>query len=134
MATFRFSVLIAIIVASLACVRASDNREPTPITSPGQAPTLIAQQTIEHVSPKRDSIGPTPTRFEWTGIKDADSYLFELHNEISLVASSKGIVGTTLDWPSDQRLSPGTYFWMVTAVRDGQSIAASGRSAFVVQD
>ena len=134
MATFRSSVLVALIFASLACARASGTPEGAAMTLPGPEPTLIAQQTIEHVSPKRDSVGPAPARFEWTAINNAESYLFELHNEISLVASSKGIVGTSLDWPEEQRLIPGTYFWMVSAVREGHSIAGSGRSAFVVSE
>lgn len=134
MATFRSNVLVALALASLACARAPQTAEPAAMTSPGPEPALIAQQVIEHLAPKRDSVGPAPSRFEWTPVKDADSYLFELHNEISLVASSKGITGTVLEWPKDQRLAPGTYFWMVSAMRDGRAIAGSGRSAFVVSE
>lgn len=123
---------MAVVFASLGCARA-DNSELAPMAgAPGAEPRLIAQQVIEHVSPKRDSVGPAPTRFEWTAVAAADSYLFELQNEIGLVASSKGIQGTSLDWPQDQRLPAGTYFWIVSAVRDGRAIAGSGRSAFVV--
>ena len=96
MATFRSSILVALIFASLACARAPGTPESAEITTPGPEPALIAQQVIEHRSPQRDYVGPTPTRFEWSAVKDADSYLFELQNEIGLVASSKGIEVTSL--------------------------------------
>lgn len=134
MATFRCSVLAALIFASLACARASDPPAAAPMTTPGPEPRLIAQTTIAHLAPKRDFVGPVPVRFEWTAVKDADSYLFELQNEIGMVASAKGILVTFLDWPKDQRLAPGTYFWLVSAIRDGRAIAGSGRSAFVVNE
>ncbi len=134
MATFRSSILVALIFASLACARAPGTPESAEITTPGPEPALIAQQVIEHRSPQRDYVGPTPTRFEWSAVKDADSYLFELQNEIGLVASSQGIEVTSLDWPTEQRLAPGTYFWLVSAIRDGRAIAGSGRAAFVVTE
>ena len=134
MATFRSSILGALIFASLACARAPGTPESAEITTPGPEPALIAQQVIEHRSPQRDYVGPTPTRFEWSAVKDADSYLFELQNEIGLVASSQGIEVTSLDWPTEQRLAPGTYFWLVSAIRNGRAIAGSGRAAFVVTE
>ena len=36
-------------------------------------------------------------------------------------------------WPADLSLEPGTYFWAVAALRQEQSLADSGRSAFVVR-
>ena len=36
-------------------------------------------------------------------------------------------------WPADLPLEPGTYFWAVAALRQEQSLADSGRSAFVVR-
>jgi hypothetical protein len=131
MATFRFKILIGLAAASLACAGSAPGDADT---SNQAAPALIAQQVIEHVSPKRDAVGPTPSRFEWSPVDGADSYTFSLHNEIGLVATSENLPAPALDWPAENRLSPGTYFWIVTAIRDRRAVAGSGRSAFVVVD
>jgi hypothetical protein len=54
---------------------------------------------------------------------DADRMLFRADR----------IPGTSYSPPKDFELEAGTYFWTVTAVRDGQELASSGLSAFMVR-
>ena len=42
-------------------------------------------------------------------------------------------VGTTVDFPKDNDMPAGTYFWSIVGMRGDQAIAESGLAAFVVQ-
>ena len=132
MATFRSSVLVAIIVANLACVRAADAPEPPPAGARGPVPASSAQPAIEHVMPRRDSVGPQPKAFEWTGISGAEGYALLLVNEIDIEQWEVTVQRTSVDLPKELVLDSGTYYWAVGAFRDGRQVAYSGRSAFVV--
>jgi hypothetical protein len=76
-----------------------------------------------------------PKRFEWTAVKGAESYQFELWTEYdTIVYRQRGITTTSTDFPSGETLDPGTYWWSVFAIRNGEPFASSGLAAFVVQD
>ena len=132
MATFRSSVLITTIVASLACVRAADAPEPPPAGALGPAPASSAQPAIEHVAPRRDSVGAQPKAFEWTAVSGAEGYALLLLNEIDIEQWEVTVQRTSVDLPKELVLDSGTYYWAVGAFRDGRQVAYSGRSAFVV--
>ena len=118
--------LLAAIV-SLAC-SPSEEAPPADVAA-------ITRQTIDHVTPRRDFVGPAPTRLEWTAVDGADSYDISVSTEIdSRVFEHRGARGTSIPWPKEITLTPGTYFWRIVAVKDGRSVADSGRSAFVVTD
>jgi hypothetical protein len=97
------------------------------IEGTAQAPRL------DHVMPARDSQGSSPTRFEWTAVPGADSYSIGIWNEIDMLIWRKDQIPGTSFVPTDLRLDPGTYFWTISALKDGEEIAASGLSAFVVR-
>jgi hypothetical protein len=89
---------------------------------------------IDHVAPARDSVGPRPDRFEWTAADGAEQYTLALWTEVgSLLWRADRIRGTSFVLPKDVELEFGTYFWTVTAFRDGRPLVDSGRSAFVVK-
>jgi hypothetical protein len=89
---------------------------------------------LDHIMPARDSQGSLPTRFEWTAVPGADSYSVGIWNEIDmLVWRMDNIRTNSLDHPDNLRLDPGTYFWTISALRDGEEITSSGLSAFVVR-
>ena len=95
----------------------------------------ITRQRIEHVTPKRDFVGAAPLRLEWTAADGVDSYTVTVMNEVdALLLDYKGARVTSIDWPKEVRLEPGTYFWRVVGVRDGRPVADSGRAAFVVRE
>jgi hypothetical protein len=95
----------------------------------------MQRHTIEHVSPKRDFVGPPPARLEWTAAEGAESYTITVATEIdTLVFEHRGASGTTVAWPREITLEPGTYFWRVVAIAGGRTIADSGRAAFVVMN
>ena len=95
--------------------------------------SAILRDSIEHVSPKRDYVGPMPARFEWTAAKGVDEYQITIENEVDMLMMEARIRGTALDFPKDQKLDAGTYFWRVEGLAaDGRSVADSGRAAFVV--
>ena len=126
----RASVLIAAAVVCLACTRESSGDEPgtTEVAA-------IERQEIEHVAPKRDAVGPAPTRLEWTPVSGVDRYDITVTNEIDgVVLEYKDVRTTSLDWPKESKLEPGTYFWRVIGLREGRRVADSGRAAFVVAD
>ena len=129
--TFNAAILVGVgIVTSLACTSSPEAR------GNDTAPPVEVEQrlpTIDHVSPKRDSVGERPVTFEWTAAKDADSYSIGVWNDIDrLMWRQDRIQGTSIEMPKHIELEYGTYFWSVTAVREGQAVAESGRSAFVV--
>ena len=130
MATSRYKLLF--VVLSLACVP----RESAP-ESPAAPVEVAAIQKIriEHVTPRRDFVGPTPTKLEWTAVDGVDSYAISVENEIELpVFDQDGIKTTTVPWPKEVRVEPGTYFWRIVGIKGDKVIADSGRAAFVVME
>ena len=88
---------------------------------------------LDHLIPARDSQGSLPKHFEWTAVPGADEYSIGIWNEIDmLVWRHDRITATSFD-PTDLELVPGTYFWTISALHEGDEIAASGLSAFVVR-
>jgi hypothetical protein len=91
-------------------------------------------RTVDHVAPVRDSIGPQPARFAWTAIDGADLYSIGIWNEVDqMIWRQDNIASTSVTLPESVRLEPGTYFWSVSALREGSQIAESGLAAFVVR-
>ena len=126
MATFRSSVL-ALAVLCLACSPGEHSDGPPPEVA------AITRQQIDHVTPKRDFVGPAPTRLEWTTIEGVETYNITVITEIdSVVFQHAGARGNEIEWPKEITLEPGTYFWRVVGIKGGRTIADSGRSAFVV--
>ena len=79
-------------------------------------------------------MGSMPQRFEWTAVPGADSYSVGIWNEVDmLIWRLDGIPTNSMATPDTLRLEPGTYFWTISAVQQGEEIAASGLSAFVVR-
>lgn len=129
MATFRCSAGAVAALWCLACTPPSANEAPVP----GAA--AIARQRIEHVTPKRDFVGVAPAKLEWTAVDGVDSYSVTVMNEVdALLLDYRRATGTSIDWPREIRLEPGTYFWRVVGVKNGRSVADSGRAAFVVTE
>jgi hypothetical protein len=127
--TWTAVTVAAAVTVALACTSSHEARESEP-------PPAVEQRlpTIDHVAPARDSVGAQPTRFEWTSADGADRYAIGIWDDVDrLMWRSDKIDGTSVVMPSDVELSFGTYFWSVTALRDGRPIAETGRSAFVVR-
>ena len=67
--------------------------------------------------------------------KNVETYTLHVWNEVDVkVFEQSGITATTVPWPEGLDLPFGTYFWAVIAQRDGQPIAESGLSAFVITE
>ena len=133
MGTFRFNPVVLFVVFSLACI----SRQSTPAAAeqPVTEVAPIQRIQIEHVVPKRDYVGKTPTLLQWTAAEGADSYAVNVENEIEIpVFDQDGIKGTSIPWPKEARVEPGTYYWRITGFKDGRLIADSGRAAFVVME
>lgn len=88
---------------------------------------------LDHLIPARDSQGSQPSRFEWTPVAGANSYSIGIWNEVDMLIWRHDRIETNSFTPTDLRLEPGTYFWTISALRDGDEIAASGLSAFVIR-
>jgi len=79
-------------------------------------------------------VGPAPTRFAWTAIDGADLYAIGIWNEVDvLIWRQDNIASSSVTLPDTVQLEPGTYFWAVSALREGSQIAESGLAAFVVR-
>ena len=121
---------------SLACVA----REGAPEAASNQSPAAIEVATIqnlriEHVTPRRDFVGPIPVKLEWTPVDGVDSYGISVENEIEIpVFDQDGIKTTSVPWPKEARVEPGTYYWRIVGLKGNRIIADSGRAAFVVMD
>ena len=80
------------------------------------------------------SSGPQPERFTWSKVEAADSYTLRIWNEADTrVVSEEGLTTTTVDFPKENDMPAGTYFWAIVGMRGDQPIAESGLAAFVVQ-
>jgi hypothetical protein len=122
----------AMFVACAAPSRAE--RDATPPASGAATVQTKDPKVIDHIRPRRDSVGPLPDRFEWTAAPAADSYTIGLWDDVDRLRwRQEGIKETSIARPEDVDLEAGTYFWMVVALRGGQQIAESGRSAFLVE-
>jgi hypothetical protein len=116
-------------VAGLACGAVSQ------ASSGSSEVALIQKDTIEHITPRRDYVGPHPTKLEWTEVPGAESYAVTVENEIELVMMEKeGLTTTSMPWPKEVHLDPGTYFWRITAIKGNRILADSGRAAFLVRE
>jgi hypothetical protein len=131
MATFRFNPTVAFMLLSLACVpRESTPQPPAPVEV-----AAIQKIQIEHVTPRRDFVGPLPTKLEWTAVDGVDSYAVSVENEIEIpVFDQEGITTTSVPWPKEVRIDSGTYYWRIVGIKGNRVIADSGRAAFVVME
>jgi len=125
--TLRLAALATLIAIASACTPSAAREEP-------RGPSQARARNIDHVTPARDSIGAAPTRFTWTPIEGADLYAIGIWNEVDqLIWRQDNIPATSVTLPDTVRLEPGTYFWTVSALREGSQIAESGLAAFVVR-
>jgi hypothetical protein len=130
MATFRYKPLLICIAFSLACM----SRDGAPEAAPAPAgEAKIQHLRIEHLVPRRDAVGPTPARFEWSAADGIDSYEITVENEIEIpVFEQIAIKTTSVPWPPQAKVDPGTYYWRVVGMKGDRIAADSGRAAFVV--
>ena len=124
-------VAVALIAATTACSPTAARRDDA---SPRSATNRNARRNLEHLVPARDSVGIAPARFAWTAVDGADGYAIGIWNEVDvLVWRDDHVPSNSVARPEDLRLEPGTYFWSVSALREGREIADSGLAAFVVR-
>ena len=127
----RTGAIIALPVGLISCAHSSASQ-----ASPSAAAATRenAAQKLDHVSPARDSVGPAPKTFTWTAVQGADSYSIGVWNEVDMMIwRVNNIPTTSVNRPDDVPLEPGTYFWSISALRNGEELADSGLSAFVVR-
>jgi len=124
--------LMVMLLFSLACI----SREGSPEAASAAAEEAKIQKIqIEHVTPHPDFVGKLPSVLEWTAAAGVDRYSVSVENEIELpVFDQEGITSTSIPWPKDIKIEPGTYFWRVVGWKGDRSIADSGRAAFVVRE
>ncbi len=133
MATFRSNPTFALVLFSLACVAREDapaeaNQSPVAVET-----AALQDARIEHVTPRRDFVGPVPVKLEWSAVDGVDSYAVSVENEIEIpVFDQDGIKTTSVPWPKEARVDPGTYYWRIVGLKGDRIVADSGRAAFVV--
>jgi hypothetical protein len=133
METSRFKTAVLVFALfSLACVAP----EGAPAVSGGSAQSdKIERIKIEHLVPRPDFFGPLPTRLEWTAAPGIDTYEVGVENEIEIPVFDQGQIKTTsIPWPKEARIEPGTYYWRITGYKGDRLVADSGRAAFVVRE
>ena len=123
-------MVFAVALVSLACMSRDGSSAPAP------APldeAKIQNARIEHVIPRRDAVGPQPTTLEWTAADGVDSYAISVETEIEIPMFEQDDIKTTsVPWPKEARLEPGTYFWRIVGMKGDRIVADSGRAAFVI--
>jgi hypothetical protein len=128
---FKTSKLLVMSLLSLACI----SREGSPEAAPAVEEAKIQKIQIEHVTPERDFVGPLPTKLEWTAAAGVDSYAITVENEIEIIMFEQDRITTTsVPWPKEIKIDPGTYFWRIVGLKGDRVIADSGRAAFVVRE
>ena len=129
----RVSGIAIAVGVTLAC--SSD----VPVSAESAVPQGVAQGTaasrdIRHLEPRPDFVGPQPERFTWSKVEGADTYTLRIWNEADTrVLSEDGLTTTTVDFPKENDMPAGTYFWAIVGMRGDQAIAESGLAAFVVR-
>ena len=127
--TLGCALLVAALGAGCAPA-ANQERSGAPQASANREPP----QLVNHVTPRRDFVGPAPTVFTWTAVDGADTYSVGIWNEVDvMVWRQDGIPTTSMPVAPALRLEPGTYMWSVSALRGEQEISQSGLAAFVVR-
>lgn len=92
-------------------------------------------QVIDHLTPRRDSVGPSPGVFSWTPVPGATRYAIGLWDDVDRLRWRRDdIPDAKVVRPDELVLEPGTYFWSVTALRGDEPVGESGRAAFVVRE
>lgn len=126
----------AALIVCLACSSSAEPPSAKPMSAaPESAAAQPARMLIEPLQPRRDFVGPAPDTFTWTAVPNADSYIIGVWNEVDvLLWRQDGLHEVSIPRPDALRFEPGTYFWSVFALRDGEAIGESGRTAFVVHD
>jgi hypothetical protein len=126
--------ITGLLALTAACASSAARDSSSSPAASSSASREAQEQTVNHLTPTRDSVGKAPARFTWTGIPGADSYSIGIWNEVDvLVWRQNNIPATSVAVPEDVQLEPGTYFWAVSALREGQQLAESGLAAFVVR-
>jgi hypothetical protein len=121
-------------VLPVSCTHPGAGQQVTPSAGASSRGSEAAAQRLDHVIPPRDSVGSAPKMFSWTAVQGADSYSIGVWNEVDvLVWRQNNIPTNSVNRPDDVPLEPGTYFWSVSALRNGEELADSGLSAFVVR-
>jgi hypothetical protein len=117
--------------ATVACrADARASADASDVQAAGQGTT----RDIRHLEPRPDFVGPQPERFTWSKVEGADSYTLRIWNEADTrVVSEEGLTVTTVDFPKENDMPAGTYFWAIVGMRGDQPVAESGLAAFVVQ-
>lgn len=127
----KTGAVIALAVLAASCTHPGAAQQASPSAA---AASRAGSQRLDHVMPARDSVGSAPKTFSWTVVQGADSYSIGVWNEVDvLVWRQNNIPTNSVARPDDVPLEPGTYFWSVSALRDGEELADSGLSAFVVR-
>ena len=128
-----WATFTAVLTASSCAPHSGAHQDAAP-SSAAASRTSAGSQRLDHVMPARDSVGSAPKTFSWTTVTGADSYSIGIWNEVDvLIWRQNGIPTTSVTRPDDVPLEPGTYFWSVSALRNGEELADSGLSAFVVR-
>ena len=137
--TTQLLAAFGLVATTMACAHGAAGQA----GGPPRGATAIASQIegsgrqaprLDHLIPSRDSQGSVPKLFQWTAVPGADSYSIGIWNEVDMLLwRQDNIQATSFDSSQSLRLEPGTYFWTISALRDGEEIAASGLSAFVVR-
>ena len=128
--TSRWTVAVVLGIAAACSPLARRDETPAAAVATNERPSV----RLDHLVPPRDSVGAVPSRFAWTPVDGADRYALGIWNDVDLLVwRSRDIRMSSIVLSSDFRLEPGTYFWSVTALREEQPLADSGRAAFVVR-
>ena len=129
MEIFRSSSLLLCVAFTLACMSSPGSEAASAVEV-----ATIQKSQIEHVMPRRDSVGPQPPRFEWTAADGVESYAISVENEIEIAMfEQQDIKATSVPWPKELKLDPGTYFWRITGFKGERMVADSGRAAFLIR-
>lgn len=138
--TFRLASVLAVAALGMGCFHSASHSAKVDPTVRGAS--AIDRQVqggsanaprLDHLIPARDSQGSQPTRFEWTAVPNADSYSIGVWNEVDMLIWRKDHIPTNSFVPTDLKLEPGTYFWTISALREGEEITTSGLAAFVIR-
>jgi hypothetical protein len=115
-----------LIVAGTLVFQVWRGADPAPTSDSPTRQFIEPSELVEIVGPD-GAVTETSNQFRWEPVPGAEIYQVRVYAEDgTLVWTSEDLTEPSVAWPESVTLGTDTYYWGVTALRDGEIVAESG--------
>jgi hypothetical protein len=127
-----FSTSFALLFFALASCGGSSSNTPATAVAPGAA-SAPSSPVITLTEPPSGAFAGHFDSFRWTAVDGADGYRMKITSRDGRVVWESELLKTAeAHLPSSVSIEPESYFWQVTALKGGSTLATSAQSKFTV--